>query len=253
MITLPLSLPYSRQTLLAFIFGLCACLTSFAQNTDFLSEEALYEVDFDDAPLISDLLEPANRVIFRFNDFFYNYLAEPVSYTYQLSPVSVRLGIKNFFSNLGYPVRLTGNLLQGRIKGAWLETRRFGVNSTVGLLGVLDLASDMEGLERIESEDAGQVLGSWGLGEGIYLVLPFVGPSNLRDLGGLLVDRLVNPWVEPFCVLDSEAKTIYSVGDGVSSLPGYLQIYREMKGSSVDPYSSLKDAFTQYRRAAIKK
>jgi phospholipid-binding lipoprotein MlaA len=96
-------------------------------------------------------------------------------------------------------------------------------------------------------------LGSWGLGEGPYLVLPFFGPSNLRDLVGMLGDRTVNPWIEPFSVLDSEARMVYSVGNGVSSLPVVLELYDQMKGTAIDPYSSLKNAFTQYRRSAVER
>lgn len=253
MTMLPRNSTSSRWILLAFCGFLFGCLPALAQEEDFLSEEALFEEDLEEAPMVSDPLEPVNRVVFRLNDYAYTYVAEPVADVYGLAPPTARLGIRNFFNNLQYPVRLAGNLLQGRVDGAWLETRRFAVNSTIGLLGVLDLASGMEGLEKIESEDVGQALGSWGLGEGPYLVLPFLGPSNLRDLGGLLADRSANPWVLPFSVLESEARLVYSVGDGVSSLPGYLDLYEQMKGSAIDPYSSLKNAVTQFRRSAIEK
>jgi phospholipid-binding lipoprotein MlaA len=250
--TLPHNSLSSRCIITASILFLFTILSSFAQE-EFLSEESLFEEDLDEVATINDPLESVNRVFFRFNDYVYTYVATPVSDIYELAPASARKGVGNFFNNLRYPVRLAGNILQGRTDGAWLETRRFAVNSTVGLLGVLDLASEVEGLEKIEKEDMGQALGSWGLGEGPYLVLPFFGPSNLRDLVGMLGDRTVNPWIEPFSVLDSEARMVYSVGNGVSSLPVVLELYDQMKGTAIDPYSSLKNAFTQYRRSAVER
>lgn len=242
----------SRCIITASILFLFTILSSFAQE-EFLSEESLFEEDLGESVTISDPLESVNRVFFRFNDYVYTYVATPVSDIYELAPSSARKGVHNFFNNLRYPVRLAGNILQGRVSGAWLETRRFAVNSTVGLLGVLDLASEVDGLEKIESEDLGQAMGTWGLGEGPYLVLPFFGPSNLRDLVGMLGDRAVNPWVEPFSVLDSDERLFYSAGYGVSSLPVVLELYDQMKGTAIDPYSSLKNAFTQYRQSAVEK
>ncbi|PDH30147.1 MAG: VacJ family lipoprotein [Puniceicoccaceae bacterium MED-G30] len=236
-------------------FALCLLPSQYVNGQDegYLSEEALFEEDLDAPTQVSDPLEGLNRVIFRFNDYAYRYVARPVSSVYQLAPSSARQGVSHFFDNLRFPVRLTSNLLQARISGAWLETRRFAVNSTVGLFGVLDPASGMEGLEKIDNEDVGQALGSYGIGEGPYLVLPFMGPSNVRDLIGLLGDRSISPWVEPFSILDSEARMIYGMGEGVSRLPVYLELYDQMKGSAIDPYSSLKSAFMQYRRSAVKK
>ncbi|MGC6456587.1 MAG: VacJ family lipoprotein [Coraliomargaritaceae bacterium] len=250
----PPSFHCSLQTLPVYLLLVfCSCWAHAQETSDVLSEEDLFEEELDDSTLVSDPLESVNRVIFCFNDFVYTYLGEPVSDTYELLPNSARQGVENFFDNLRFPVRLTGNLLQGRVDGAWLETRRFVVNSTAGLFGVLDLASDADCLQKIENEDMGQALGSWGLGEGAYLVLPFMGPSNVRDLFGLLGDRAVSPWVEPFSVLDSEERVVYSVGKGVSMLPSILELYEQMKGSAIDPYSSLKNAFTQYRRSLIEK
>lgn len=251
--TLPHNLHSSRCIFSAFVLFLFTSLSSFAQEEDFLSEESFFEEDLDEVVTVSDPLESLNRLFFRFNDSVYTYVATPVVDVYELAPSSARKGLSNFFDNLRYPVRLAGNILQGRVDGAWLETRRFAVNSTIGLCGVLDLASGMEGLEKIENEDLGQALGSWGLGEGPYLVLPIFGPSNLRDLFGMLGDRAVNPWVKPFSVLDSDERLVYSAGNGVSILPSVLELYEQMKGSAIDPYSSLKNAFTQYRRSAVER
>ncbi|MGB0416111.1 MAG: MlaA family lipoprotein [Coraliomargarita sp.] len=239
----------------ALLLALLVPVTFACADDDVLSEEELFEEDLGESIDVKDPLEPVNRVIFKFNDFVYTNVADPVANTYEyVMPDTAQKGAGNFFHNLKYPVRLVGNLLQGKGKGALVETGRFAVNTTVGLFGVLDLASQVDGLEKPPKEDIGQALGSWGVSEGPYLVIPFLGPSNLRDFGGYLGDRCVNPWQEPFTVLDNwEWKLAYSVGDTVVSLPELLDMYEQMKGSAIDPYSSLKNGYTQYRRSEIAK
>lgn len=235
--------------------GLFAATPIFAEDGEFLSEDDLFEEDLGESVEVSDPLESVNRVIFKFNDFVYTKIADPIANTYQyVTPDTVEQGASNFFHNLKFPVRFVGNALQGKGNEALVETGRFAVNTTVGLLGVLDLASDVDGLEKPPNEDIGQALAVWGIGEGPYLVLPFLGPSNLRDLGGYVGDRAVNPLQEPFTVVDDwEWRLAYSVGDTVTSLPEILDLYQQMKGSAIDPYSSLKNGFTQYRRSEVAK
>ena len=248
-----LNLLYKRIARMALCLLLLLCVSSVSSGEDVLSEESLFEEELYDSPLVSDPFERVNRIIFSFNDLFYTYAGDPLAGMYQRVPLSARSGIGNFFDNLQYPVRLTGNLLQGRVSSAWHETRRFALNSTLGLLGLLDSASQVDGLQKIESEDVGQALASWGIGEGPYLILPIMGPSNIRDFGGLLGDRFVNPWVDPYSILDPETQLVYGIGDNISSLPVHLNRYREMKSSAIDPYSALKNAYTQYRRGSIER
>ena len=159
---------------------------------------------------------------------------------------------ETFFTNLKYPVRLAGNLLQGRLKGAWVETGRFAVNSTVGVFGIFRPADQLNGLAPIPREDIGQALGSWGIGEGPYLVLPLLGPSNLRDLGGLVGDRAVNPLQEPLCLIDDwEWRLALGGSEFLATAPSLVDRYIRLKGSSIDAYGSLKNGYTQFRRAAI--
>jgi phospholipid-binding lipoprotein MlaA len=220
-----------------------------------LSEEELFEEDLGVSVEIKDPLESLNRVIFEFNDFVYTNVADPFVDTYEtVLPASARKGASNFFENLRYPVRLISNLLQAKGKAALVETGRFAVNTTGGLFGILDIASGAEGLQKPPREDFGQVLAVWGVGEGPYLVIPFLGPSNLRDLGGYVGDRCINPLQRPVTALDDwEWQLAYGVGDTVVTLPVVLDMYGQMKGSAIDPYSSLKNGYTQYRRSEIEK
>lgn len=203
--------------------------------------------------MIPDPLEPFNRVMFKFNDFIYMNVVQHVANGYRaVTPDPVERGASNFFQNLGYPVRLVGNLLQGRIKGAWIETERFVVNTTIGVAGIYKAADHFERMQPIEPEDMGQAFGAWGIGEGPYLVLPLLGPSNLRDLFGLVGDRAVNPLTEPYSVIeDSNLQLALGASGFVVQSPSLLDLYTKMKGSAIDPYSALKNGYLQKRRNMI--
>lgn len=237
---------------------LAALLIGFAPlaaEESFLSEEDLFEEELGGGVRVSDPFESINRVTFGFNDFVILHLVQPLAKGYQtVTPDPVEKGATNFFRNLRYPVRLAGNVLQGRLDGVWVETGRFAINSTVGLLGVFTPADRVNGFERIPREDLGQAFGSWGIGEGAYLVLPFLGPSNVRDLGGFLGDRVVNPLEEPVSLID-DWNWEWPVGIGLTEFtvasPSLVDRYVQMKGSAIDPYSSVRNAYTQFRRAAI--
>lgn len=239
----------------ALTLGLLSATAPLIAEEEFLSEEDLYGEELRDGAEISDPLEAVNRYTFEFNDFVYLNLVEPLADGYQaITPDPVEEGASNFFNNLRYPVRLAGNLLQGRVKGAWVETGRFAINTTVGIAGVFTPADNVEGFAPIPKEDVGQALGSWGLGEGPYLVLPLLGPSNLRDLGGLVGDRAVNPLQEPFSLIDDwnwEWRLALGVTEFTVESPSIIERYNRLKGTAIDPYSSLKNGYTQFRRAAV--
>jgi len=251
------ALNFNKNTLrlVASLWALAAVSSPLIATEDFLSEEELYENDVVEIVRGNDPFESINRVTFKFNDFLYRNLVEPIADGYTaVTPDPVEAGATNFFYNLRYPVRLVGNLLQGRLQGAWVETGRFAINTTVGVVGIFTPADSVEGFEPIPSEDVRQVLGAWGIGEGPYLVLPLLGPSNLRELGGYLGDRAVNPFSQPFTVVDEwEWRTGYSASSFVVGSPTLIGRYQQMKGSAIDPYSALKNAYIQYRRAAVEK
>ncbi|MFU8848580.1 MAG: VacJ family lipoprotein [Opitutales bacterium] len=234
----------------------CGVGAALHAQDDYLSEEDFYDEELNSGLEISDPLEFINRYTFKFNDFVYLNLLEPLADTYQaVTPDPVEKGASNFFRNLKYPVRLVGNLLQGRLKGAWVETGRFAINTTVGVLGVFRPADEISGFAPIPKEDIGQALGSWGVGEGPYLVIPLLGPSNLRDLGGTVGDRAINPFDEPFSLIDDwswEWQLALAGSEFIVASPSLIERYKRLKGSAIDPYGSLKNGYTQYRRAAIK-
>lgn len=237
----------------AFGFILCVSLSAGLAEDDFLTEEELYgEID-EEPTVVCDPLESVNRLTFKFNDFIYMNVVKHLAKGYQqVTPDPVERGASNFFKNLGYPVRLGGNLLQGRMQGAWLETERFAVNTTLGVVGVFPAADRFESLQPLQPEDMGQAFGSWGIGEGPYLVLPLLGPSNVRDLFGFLGDRAINPLKKPYSVIsDSEVQTAFGVTEFVVKSPTLMRIYTQMKGGALDPYSSMKNGYSQKRRSMI--
>jgi phospholipid-binding lipoprotein MlaA len=241
--------------------GQLLALSGLSAQEGHLSAADLYEEDLEETITVSDPLEAINRYTFEINDFVYMNLLQPLADGYQaITPDPVEEGASNFFANLRYPVRLAGNLLQGRLEGAWVETGRFAINSTVGVAGIFTPADGVNGFEAIPSEDIGQALGSWGLGEGPYLVLPLLGPSNLRDFVGYLGDRTVDPFSEPFSLTNEhnwdwnwEWEAALSATELTVRSPSLVERYVQMKGSSIDPYSALKNGYTQYRRKAIEK
>lgn len=238
---------------LLFTSFFCVSALGLYAQDGFLSEDDLYGDFEDETQVVSDPLQPINRVIFKFNDFVYVKVVRHVANGYAaITPDFIEKGASNFFQNLRYPVRLAGNLLQGRIKGARIETERFLVNTTLGIGGVYRAADHFDRMQPIESEDIGQALGAWGMGDGPYLVLPFLGPSNFRDLLGMLGDRAVNPLNQPFTVLDdTEWQIALGTAEFVTSSPSIVNLYIQIKESAIDPYSAIKSGYTERRRAMI--
>ena len=140
----------------------------------------------------SDPLEGFNRSVYRFNDAFDRAVAKPVATAYkEVLPNPVRNGVRNFFSNIADLLIGANNLLQGKPEEALTDWMRFAVNTTFGVVGIADWATDM-GLDK-HNEDFGQTLGRWGVGSGPYVVLPFLGPSDVRDSVGTALDMYIDP------------------------------------------------------------
>jgi len=246
---------FKRPLAWASLIGLLTVTTLTAQVRNLTEDEAFFYEEVDESADVYDPFESVNRVTFGFNDLVFSNTVQPLVDAYtSIAPDPVEEGASNFFHNLRYPVRLASNLLQCRFKGAWVETGRFAINSTIGIVGILTPADDYEGFTPIKSEDVGQVFGAWGIGEGPYLVLPFLGPSNLRDLAGFFGDRSVNPLKEPFGVIDDwkwERQLALSGTGYIARSPQIIERYKQLKGSSIDPYSSLRNGYAQYRRGAV--
>jgi phospholipid-binding lipoprotein MlaA len=201
------------------------------------------------APLVAhaetenDPFEGWNRAMFSFNQKADNYVLRPVAEGYQaITPAPVRKGVSNFFNNLGEPITAVNSVLQAKPDKAARSLTRFVFNTTFGLLGLFDVAGAM-GIER-EKEDLGQTLAYWGVGSGPYLVLPILGSSNLRDLGGRVVDRPLNPvsWQ------DEVGMTEVLFTDGIQTRAQLLGVEPKSVG---DPYVLMRSAYEQRRRYEI--
>ena len=202
----------------------------------------------------SDPLEPFNRGVYRFNRVADTYVLRPVAKTYKrYTPNQFRVGVRNFLDNLFYPTTILNSALQGKFVQSGKDLGRFVVNTTVGIVGVMDVATPL-GLER-NDEDLGQTLGRWGVPEGWYLMLPFLGPSDARDLVGKVGDSFTGP--TPVADLaDAYTVTNYHVSDTVDyTLTGLGAVDKRasllgadrMLDEQIDPYVFLRTTYLQNR------
>jgi phospholipid-binding lipoprotein MlaA len=179
------------------VLGLAVFAETAESNSDFA--EFADEFELQESRPVADPLIGYNRVMYRINDKLYFWVVKPLASGYaKVIPGQVRLAVGRCFRNLGFPGRMVNSALQGKLKRAGVECARFGVNSTVGLLGFFDPAASRLKL-RPSREDCGQTLGRYGIGGGWPLVLPLMGPSNLRDTVGKVGDFFLNPlsYLEP--------------------------------------------------------
>ena len=225
--------------------------SSLADTTDEADGLSDYSESDENHAIISDPLEPINRLFFNFNDKLYFWFLKPVAKGYTvIAPTPVRGGVKNFFSNLAFPIRFVNCLLQVKIEGAGYEMERFIINSTLGLAGFIDMADKKFGVKAID-EDFGQTLGFYGLGNGFYINWPFLGPSSALDTVGLAGDYFLQP------TYHTDMKTKYTL-----SLKAYKTIndtsltlggdYEALKDAALDPYVAFRDAYIQHRQNQIK-
>jgi phospholipid-binding lipoprotein MlaA len=195
-----------------------------------------------------DPWEGFNRGVYRFNDTFDEYVAQPVARGYvAVLHQEIRTRVGNFFSNIQDLLIGANNLLQGKFEDGVNDFARFAFNSTIGLLGIHDVASDFPGLEK-HNEDFGQTLGWWGSPPGPYLILPFLGSSTVRDAGGTAVDWAVQPVgnVRPIELRN----TLYGVYF-VDTRAQLLDASRILEEAALDKYVFQRDAYLQRRRSLI--
>lgn len=235
------SRPYGIATLGLAAASLLLGLSGCASNPVGYSEE--------------DNLEPLNRAVYSFNSFIDKVMLKPLAMGYdELAPAPVQTGVSNVYANLLEPTNGINNLLQGKPRAAGNSVGRFAINSTVGVLGIFDIAGNADfyqgsapqGLRRQE-EDFGQTLATWGVPAGPYLVLPLLGPSTLRDAFSLGVDSASNPmfYVEKQGAKDKLlALRIIDLRDSLLPLDDTLQRSR-------DPYVFVRSAFRQNREFLI--
>jgi phospholipid-binding lipoprotein MlaA len=190
----------------------------------------------------ADPLEPLNRAIYGFNEKADQYLLRPVAVGYTRAvPSEFQRGLHNFFNNLTYPTVIVNDLLQGKFAQAGRDTGRFLFNTTVGLGGFLDPATRI-GLTRNE-EDLGQTLGYWGVGQGWYLMLPFLGPSTNRDLVG----RVGDSFSDPTFYADSEISIPVGVAGAVDTRAQFLGADR-LLAQQYDRYIFIRSLYLQSRQ-----
>lgn len=239
----------SQHLAMAFFLVLFAASPVFAAETALPDDEENYLDAV--SQVIPDPLEGWNRVVFRFNDVVIEHVARPAYKGYEyITPGFMRAGLKNFFHNLAFPVRFANNVLQGRGRAAGVEMSRFILNTTAGLGGLFDVAKHHKPVVEVEDEDFGQTLGVWGLGEGLYIVWPLLGPSTVRDTTGMVGDYFLHPlnYIRPWELsLGAQAVGTFNNLDEV------LDLYDNLKRAAIEPYSSVRDAYVQYRRARLSK
>lgn len=230
---------------------------STEQTITIENQENGLEDEFSDDDTLSDIYDPLgsyNRVMTDVNDFFYINILNPVATGYSDTvDISIRKGISNVFNNLFFPIRFVNNVLQLKFANAAEETGRFLINSTIGVLGIFDPAKQQFELEA-HKEDFGQTLGFYGVGAGPHIVLPLIGPSNLRDTISLVPDTILNPTTTSFpnsSLTTTEGILIYTVYS-INKASLHLGEYENIKEDAIDLYPFIRDLYEQKRISEIK-
>jgi len=199
----------------------------------------------------NDPFEPTNRVMFEVNEVIDKAVLQPIAEAYRdLLPKPVRSGIRNVLGNLRTPTILVGDLLQGNVTRARETLGRFIVNSTIGIGGIVDVGRryDVHG----HSEDMGQTLAVWGVGEGFYMFVPLLGPTTARDLTGFAIDVYTNPQslIGQGQILDVWNYTRIGM-TVVDTREALLEPFDMVRKTSLDPYATLRSAYRQRRSFEI--
>ena len=194
-----------------------------------------------------DPFETFNRGIYKFNDTLDKAVVKPVAKGYSaVVPSPVKSGLSNFFSNLNDVSVCTNDFLQFKIKQAAADTGRLVVNSTVGILGLFDVASSV-GLTK-HNEDFGQTLGYWGIGSGPYLMVPFLGPSSVRDGLGMYADTVTSQ-ISRLKHVDARNE-VYATSFLVKRA-SLLDEEKVLDEAAIDRYSFIRDAYLQHRQSLV--
>jgi phospholipid-binding lipoprotein MlaA len=201
------------------------------------------DIDDNDTSSVSDPFENVNRAIYSFNSFLDKILIKPIAKGYRfVVPDLARRGVRNVLTNLSEPLTLINSALQGDKQNGFEAFWRFTINSTYGIGGIFDVAKDA-GLEH-RKEDFGQTAGVYGAGQGVYLMLPILGPSNGRDAFGKVVDIFTDPFDY---ILTDEATFVRSGVNGIDAREGALSLVDQINRTSLDPYATIRSLYTQKR------
>jgi len=228
-------------------------LLAFSANAGSDGELALKK---DQPQEIKDCFEKLNRATFAFNQGLDKTLIKPIAKGYRNLPDPIQKGTKNAVTNLSTLITIPNNILQGDVKTAIINTGRLALNTTVGLLGTIDVANKM-GFPKYEKEDYGQTLGAWGIGSGCYLVLPVLGPSTVRDTAGSFANALGgDPWFNASVHGNNEflSEKVFLTSkalSGVDFRSDNLDSLDNLEKNSIDFYASLRSLYLQDRENKI--
>jgi phospholipid-binding lipoprotein MlaA len=237
-------------TFLLMAMVLLLPLTSYGFEGDL---ESLLNDDYGDeevVALIADPLEPVNRVFFTFNDSLYYWVVKPVGKVYSsILAEDIRTCISDAFHNILAPVRVVNHLLQGELRDSGTELSRFVINTTFGAGGLGDPAGEEFGIMR-KKADFGQTLGKYGVGNGLYICWPVIGPSSARDSLGLVGDYFLNPLFWGLKGQGELANELFVLKyENEATLHG--DKYEAIIDEAIDPYVSMRDIYVQYRQGLI--
>ena len=205
---------------------------------------------------IKDCSEKLNRITFSFNQGLDKAIIKPIAEGYRKLPDPIQKGTSNAVKNLSTLITIPNNVLQGDVKTAVINTGRLVVNTTVGILGVIDVANKM-GFPKYVKEDYGQTLGAWGVGPGCYLVLPVLGPSTIRDTAGSFANILGgDPWYNASAHGNNEflSEGVYMMSkalNGIEFRANNIESFDNLEKNSVDFYASVKSLYLQDRENKI--
>jgi phospholipid-binding lipoprotein MlaA len=238
-----------RTLLLMSLLAATCCGTAAAREAD-NPDEFTPGDDPKAQEEVFDPLEGMNRRLFAVHNTLDRWVMAPVARGYRaIAPRPVRNGVSNFLGNLGAPVVLANDLLQGKPVRAGKTLARFGVNTTVGVLGIFDPAASI-GLEP-HNEDFGQTLAVWGVGEGPYIFVPLLGPTNVRDGVGHMVDSVFDPFTWAQFEGDQEFALVRGVGGAVSGREELLDVIDSINDTSIDPYARFRSIYGMMRESDI--
>ena len=204
-----------------------------------------------------DCFEPLNRATFALNQGLDKAIFKPVAKGYRSLPSPIKKGTGNVLNNLSTLITIPNNVLQGEIKLAGINTGRLIVNTTIGILGIFDVASEM-GFPSYVKEDYGQTLGTWGVGPGCYLVLPVLGPSTVRDTAGMFINVMGGDPYYNISVngnneyLDGELYAATKMLSAVEFRATNIESFDNLEKNSVDFYASVRSIYNQDRVNKIK-
>jgi len=205
---------------------------------------------------VKDCFEGVNRGIFAFNQALDSALFKPLAKGYRQLPVPVKMGTSNVLDNLGNLITVPNNILQGQILYAGVNSLRFIINTTIGILGIFDPAASF-GLDKKDKEDYGQTLATWGMGPGCYIVLPILGPSTARDAVGSLVSFAGgDPWYNITVINDTRYVTDFDyylsrATSGIDFRAKNIDSLDNLEKNSMDFYASIKSLYVQDRQQKI--